>query len=181
MTWGCRNVNTIITREVGKLSYLSRFMIPLVVARILFVSMAQSVECVYEFALTPHLLITISCSLFCFYIKPQPSAERLFLLTVVPYFVSTSNHNYGCGRFFEVLVVPYFVSTSNHNFKDAFPFEWMLFLILFLHQTTTFNIGKTMQPGCSLFCFYIKPQHSWRVSLSSVCCSLFCFYIKPQP
>ena len=137
MTWGCRNVNTIITREVGQFSYLSRFMIPLVVARILFVSMAQSVVCVYEFALTPHLLITISCSLFCFYIKPQPARELGAGGGVVPYFVSTSNHNTSMAQTSMAQVVPYFVSTSNHNSRCPILIKMQLFLILFLHQTTT--------------------------------------------
>ena len=55
------------------------------------------------------------CSLFCFYIKPQlpEFVERYF--GVVPYSVSTSNHNIHTTVRNAHVVVPYSVSTSNHN------------------------------------------------------------------
>ena len=142
------------------------------------------------------------CSLFCFYIKPQllsgivifrsvvpysvstsnhnlrcyglwawivvpysvsTSNHNLSLCfsclySVVPYSVSTSNHNYSKEGEYETEVVPYSVSTSNHNFSVRCGNRARLFLILFLHQTTTFGRCSCSRTGCSLFCFYIKPQ-----------------------
>ena len=77
---------------------------------------------------------------------------------VVSYFVSTSNHNSVPLRQLWRFVVSYFVSTSNHNRAFVCSRRRWLFLILFLHQTTT---TVTLFPDiwrCFLFCFYIKPQ-----------------------
>ena len=57
----------------------------------------------------------LCCSLFYFYIKPQLNFRRHAHIRVVPYSISTSNHN---------------------SFSFYLDFA-MLFLILFLHQTTT--------------------------------------------
>ena len=59
-----------------------------------------------------------SCILFHFYIKPQRYACCQYVNVVVSYSISTSNHN-------EPLVVP-----SNE----------VLYLIPFLHQTTTLPV-----------------------------------------
>ena len=56
---------------------------------------------------------------------------------VVPYSVSTSNHNQAKGVYGVTPVVPYSVSTSNHNLEELAVLNGGLFLILFLHQTTT--------------------------------------------
>ena len=55
------------------------------------------------------------CSLFCFYIKPQLVESDRHFAIVVPYSVSTSNHNMMVLHQKRSLVVPYSVSTSNHN------------------------------------------------------------------
>ena len=79
----------------------------------------------------------LGCSLFCFYIKPQRELFYLCPRRVVPYSVSTSNHNCSNGLHREGPVVPYSVSTSNHNTNYSIFALAGLFLILFLHQTTT--------------------------------------------
>ena len=63
-------------------------------------------------------LLIISCILFCFYIKPQLTEAKYYDKTVVSYFVSTSNHN----------------DIQVHKLEDR------LYLILFLHQTTTAEV-----------------------------------------
>ena len=78
-----------------------------------------------------------SCFLFCFYIKPQLDIGFDTVVSVVSYFVSTSNHNITCVVTIRRIVVSYFVSTSNHNGAVHHHCLWELFLILFLHQTTT--------------------------------------------
>ena len=55
-----------------------------------------------------------------------------------------------------------------------------LYLIPFLHQTTTAAVGISNPDGCILFHFYIKPQHCNRLDLALDRCILFHFYIKPQ-
>ena len=62
--------------------------------------------------------VGVGCILFCFYIKPQPVFIPNVCSTVVSYFVSTSNHNYGGSQYITLLVVSYFVSTSNHNLTN---------------------------------------------------------------
>ena len=77
------------------------------------------------------------CSLFCFYIKPQPTTSigvgdvscSLFCFYIKP--------QLGAPYIDPERVVPYFVSTSNHNCSHAHNLHKRLFLILFLHQTTT--------------------------------------------
>ena len=57
----------------------------------------------------------------------------------------------------------------------------MLYLIEFLHQTTTFNSCETRSLCCILLNFYIKPQLCLYASSGVRCCILLNFYIKPQP
>ena len=56
----------------------------------------------------------------------------------------------------------------------------MLYLILFLYQTTTVADAVHLLLGCILFCSYIKPQPLPRNTLKQQSCILFCSYIKPQ-
>ena len=77
------------------------------------------------------------CILFHFYIKPQQRSSQSKSLWVVSYSISTSNHNhypYGC---YSSAVVSYSISTSNHNDEGVSCFGYLLYLIPFLHQTTT--------------------------------------------
>ena len=57
----------------------------------------------------------------------------------------------------------------------------VLYLIVFLHQTTTYSPrGKTLV-GCILSFFYIKPQLVTNLKIGKRRCILSFFYIKPQP
>ena len=80
-----------------------------------------------------------SCILFHFYIKPQPHWLRQSFWFVVSYSISTSNHNLDGkvrpGR----SVVSYSISTSNHNIMFGHRKQLLLYLIPFLHQTTTYR------------------------------------------
>ena len=55
-----------------------------------------------------------------------------------------------------------------------------LYLILFLHQTTTGILSAIFLIGCILFYFYIKPQRHEVSFDARFGCILFYFYIKPQ-
>ncbi len=64
--------------------------------------------------------------------------EVLYIVaSVVPYHFSTSNHNLRPRWRARLLVVPYHFSTSNHNPRCSIIILIMLYLITFLHQTTT--------------------------------------------
>ena len=56
----------------------------------------------------------------------------------------------------------------------------LLYLIPFLHQTTTFLSFYFKKRCCILFHFYIKPQPRSAASEDGFSCILFHFYIKPQ-
>ena len=102
--------------------------------------------------------ISMRCILFHFYIKPQQTCRDTRTQCVVSYSISTSNHN------------PH----SENTIKDK------LYLIPFLHQTTTLKPSSVKDLRCILFHFYIKPQRLL-VQWFAICgCILFHFYIKPQ-
>ena len=82
---------------------------------------------------------------------------------VVSYSISTSNHNLPLAQTRMCLVVSYSISTSNHNhFGESIGFI-SLYLIPFLHQTTTIEVFLLLTLGCILFHFYIKPQHYYDI------------------
>ena len=55
-----------------------------------------------------------------------------------------------------------------------------MYLIEFLHQTTTVVQIFGNPGGCILLNFYIKPQHAVELPNRTKCCILLNFYIKPQ-
>ena len=93
------------------------------------------------------------CISSCSYIKPQLRWRALALLLVVYHLVPTSNHN--C-KYFEVIglaVVYHLVPTSNHN-RGIEPGEiLMLYIILFLHQTTTIRSDARCSPSLYIILF----------------------------
>ena len=127
--------------------------------------------------ITSQCIRCISCV---FYIKPQLPTCRIVLLTVVYLAFSTSNHN--CVLCLErenivvylafstsnhnlfllhrwLLAVVYLAfSTSNHNQKRDVLFIEKLYILRFLHQTTTFSPNAWASLSCISCVFYIKPQ-----------------------
>ena len=77
-------------------------------------------------------------------------------------------------------VVSYSISTSNHNTSMVTTCQPSLYLIPFLHQTTTIYHVIRLEFGCILFHFYIKPQRKGTNTEPTRSCILFHFYIKPQ-
>ena len=96
--------------------------------------------------------------LSCSYIKPQHKALGFEKNEVVCYHVPTSNHN---------LVI------NDDRFIT-------LYVIMFLHQTTTHQSSLLHIRRCMLSCSYIKPQQSPVSTHWAGCCMLSCSYIKPQ-
>ena len=84
------------------------------------------------------------CILFHFYIKPQREWYVYKHQEVVSYSISTSNHNIEKRQLLDTYVVSYSISTSNHNLHGVILRNRKLYLIPFLHQTTTcICFGKT--------------------------------------
>ena len=67
----------------------------------------------------------------------NPSAMADFMAAVVYHLVPTSNHNSPPVSVLTVSVVYHLVPTSNHNLGHSVESDTWLFIILFLHQTTT--------------------------------------------
>ena len=102
--------------------------------------------------------VNMSCILLNFYIKPQQAISKYKNLRVVSYWISTSNHNQRVCHKSLRIVVSYWISTSNHNFDPSILWSLSLYLIEFLHQTTTMNVLLIIVYSCILLNFYIKPQ-----------------------
>ena len=99
------------------------------------------------------------CILLKFYIKPQHTSHFYCFLVVVSYWNSTSNHNFASSASLLVVVVSYWNSTSNHNYNRFILSRLLLYLIEILHQTTTSLLLTPPLSRCILLKFYIKPQH----------------------
>ena len=98
------------------------------------------------------------CLSSCSYIKPQ-----LELFERAGYRRCLSSCSYikpQLSSFFIVhcFVVYHLVPTSNHNQPVRKTFLPQLFIILFLHQTTTRQSATCLRMGCLSSCSYIKPQ-----------------------
>ena len=81
-----------------------------------------------------------SCISYYSYIKPQRCSSNLVNLNVVYRTIPTSNHNNAQALRLNSVVVYRTIPTSNHNLRllwSSFP---QLYIVLFLHQTTTYNV-----------------------------------------
>ena len=107
-------------------------------------------------------------------------SAQAFMMKVVSYRNSTSNHNSDAVSMSGVSVVSYRNSTSNHNNTAKWEVVGLLYLIEILHQTTTMQYSYTSSIGCILSKFYIKPQLAERSGVPVDSCILSKFYIKPQ-
>ena len=120
------------------------------------------------------------CLSSCSYIKPQHGPSVYRGRVVVYHLVPTSNHNQQCRLLRHCPVVYHLVPTSNHNPLSDVSSGPRLFIILFLHQTTTGSCAAYFQTGCLSSCSYIKPQPTHLCWLRCACCLSSCSYIKPQ-
>ena len=121
------------------------------------------------------------CLSSCSYIKPQLSRSSRVAKYVVYHLVPTSNHNHRLNPNPSPSVVYHLVPTSNHNVDFDAGDDVGLFIILFLHQTTTPEREGCWLYRCLSSCSYIKPQHRAHKRLIIQSCLSSCSYIKPQP
>ena len=122
-----------------------------------------------------------SCLSSCSYIKPQLAIKCTRSAKVVYHLVPTSNHNLNHSTIIGGEVVYHLVPTSNHNYLVARWAVTLLFIILFLHQTTTPSGSLRPRRSCLSSCSYIKPQPRKVFSSRQMSCLSSCSYIKPQP
>ena len=144
-----------------------------------------------------------SCLSSCSYIKPQQQPSAQIERCVVYHLVPTSNHNVVLVLQCQMIVVYHLVPTSNHNTELNHSLNNTLFIILFLHQTTTALKDRAVKD--LLFIILFLHQTTTDVSVTIIRLSLFiilflhqtttlrrgglcvagclssCSYIKPQP
>ena len=126
----------------------------------------------FHFYIKPQQYVTIRLYIFCcilfhFYIKPQQRLRRspqvrsciLFHFYIKPQRADGNND--------QIAVVSYSISTSNHNNWGFYLICHKLYLIPFLHQTTTRIKISQNDLRCILFHFYIKPQQVAKSTRSS--------------
>ena len=111
------------------------------------------------------------CLSSCSYIKPQPATGFYGVGRVVYHLVPTSNHNIFPYSSRWYTVVYHLVPTSNHNQKLLGHCLSALFIILFLHQTTT--DATFVGNSYGLFIILFLHQTTTRPSISRNGCQLF--------
>ena len=105
----------------------------------------------------------------------------MFVLWVVSYLKTTSNHNRETYNPPETRVVSYLKTTSNHNRVAAFFPD--VPVVSYLKTTSNHNFQRLhvkRTRSCILFKNYIKPQPQESDGSAASCCILFKNYIKPQ-
>ena len=72
------------------------------------------------------------------------------------------------------------IPTSNHNWTCRLMLMGVLYIVLFLHQTTTGLQTYLFRLRCISYYSYIKPQLRARAEARPKCCISYYSYIKPQ-
>ena len=121
------------------------------------------------------------CISYYSYIKPQLYFHKLIKIYVVYRTIPTSNHNckqhkYSIFLLYIVLFLHQTTTVNHMTFRMI-----MLYIVLFLHQTTTCYLFAWFFSSCISYYSYIKPQlpidgYSWWCR-----CISYYSYIKPQP
>ena len=96
--------------------------------------------------------------IFMSYIKPQQIAYLCTVFKVVYRTIPTSNHNLKEHIPKPSSVVYRTIPTSNHNRLLSCLVIWVLYIVLFLHQTTTALAQESNSRRCISYYSYIKPQ-----------------------
>ena len=114
------------------------------------------------------------------YIKPQLHAGTDGVLRVVYRPFPTSNHNrlLRSARDSSVVYRPF--PTSNHNRSQSIKYFVLLYIVRFLHQTTTRCSSVALGQGCISSVSYINPQLQNNVMVFGLGCISSVSYIKPQ-
>ena len=148
-------------------------------------------------------MLQLCCISYYSYIKPQPQAIRNKPVLVVYRTIPTSNHNSSwlCVTLAEVVYRT--IPTSNHNFRGYLNLVEQLYIVLFLHQTTTWDwmsssddklyIVLFLHQTTTIILMSLPSQrlyivlflHQTTTQLSTILiyrsCISYYSYIKPQP
>ena len=114
------------------------------------------------------------------YIKPQRYRGRNARAHVVYGPIPTSNHNRIRITATAGIVVYGPIPTSNHNRVNHKSLDTPLFMVLFLHQTTTVRLRPVSPKSCLWSYSYIKPQLPQSRASRAEGCLWSYSYIKPQ-
>ena len=121
-----------------------------------------------------------SCISYVFYIKPQLLVDIVVFNNVVSLMFSTSNHNFLLSCFgINLLYLLCFLHQTTTRYKKLHKLP-LLYLLCFLHQTTTRIHIRDINFGCISYVFYIKPQLGNTGTSEYSGCISYVFYIKPQ-
>ena len=124
--------------------------------------------------------ITTRCLSVYSYIKPQPYGVLIFHFVGVYLSIPTSNHNlwgladsYHSGVY---LSIP----TSNHNISNYYESVNVVFICLFLHQTTTYINIKRYESKVFICLFLHQTTTADETTELLIGCLSVYSYIKPQ-
>ena len=76
-------------------------------------------------------------------------------------------------------IILFLHQTTTRSHQESY--HYLLYIILFLHQTTTFVIYTLLYICCISYYSYIKPQLRETNAANARCCISYYSYIKPQP
>ena len=107
--------------------------------------------------------------------EPTPICNSVVYRTI-----PTSNHNFPVSILHHCCVVYRTIPISNHNKSSIGKCFSSLYIVLFLHQTTTLGYGDLSHFGCISYYSYIKPQHVTNKIYTEKGCISYYSYIKPQ-
>ena len=120
------------------------------------------------------------CISYYSYIKPQLIRPSMKPIKVVYRTIPTSNHNLANTWYVAKDVVYRTIPTSNHNCERYRKRSIWLYIVLFLHQTTTKGAFMRDKASCISYYSYIKPQLINLVIMQKISCISYYSYIKPQ-
>ena len=113
----------------------------------------------------PLQIQNLGCISYYSYIKPQQFVPSVVIWLVVYRTIPTSNHNWVDDNKQKIAVVYRTIPTSNHNWHEERPVSITLYIVLFLHQTTTSLMYCCCSLGCISYYSYIKPQLPFEFSI----------------
>ena len=120
------------------------------------------------------------CISYHFYIKPQLAKLPSLYECVVYLIISTSNHNLLLIAKKNIwLYILSFLHQTTTAKRSCVP-VLQLYILSFLHQTTTNKCICLTFLRCISYHFYIKPQLEVPNYMAGLCCISYHFYIKPQ-
>ena len=121
-----------------------------------------------------------SCISYYSYIKPQHSQIWRIGVRVVYRTIPTSNHNCWAGVSLSSTVVYRTIPTSNHNVRTDKRAPLRLYIVLFLHQTTTDADIKRYQLKLYIVLFLHQTTTLAELRSAKTSCISYYSYIKPQ-